>query len=267
LKISIIGGGVMGEIITRSILNQQIAKPSEMMVVDINASKRRILKKKYLVGTSKSALKAVLGSDVVILCLKPQGSNQVLTTLKGKIKSDALVISIMAGIKLGSLEAWLNHRNIVRSMPNISSRIGEGMTVWFANKNVQTLHLLLAQMIFQSFGKELRAIDENLIDSATAVSGSGPAYIFYIAEKLIKASIDLGFDAKESLKLIRQTFQGAMDLWDETALSPTTLREMVTSEKGTTDAAIKTFDRLKAGEVLTKGVQAAFKRAKELGNQ
>ena len=267
MRITILGGGVMGEIITRSILNKHIVESDQLVIADIDESKRRRLSKNYGVKTAKSAVRNMDKTDLLIICLKPQGCGNILENLRGRIKKDALVISSMAGIGIKSLQTLLGHKNIVRSMPNIPARIGEGMTVWYSEKNIPHLQILLSKMVFQSFGKELEVFDENMIDAATAISGSGPAYIFYVAEKLISASESLGFGHKESLRMIRQTFQGAMDLWDETSLSPGHLRQMVTSEKGTTEAAISCFEKLGTGAVFNEGVNAAYKRAKELGKE
>ena len=267
MKITIIGGGVMGEIITRSILNKNIATSQQIIVIEIDDAKRKHFSKKYEVKTTKSAKKAICKSNLIILCLRPQGTQKILKELKGHIESSALVISIMAGIEIKDLKNLIDHKHIIRSMPNISSRIGKGMTVWYASTTIPLLELLLAKMIFQSFGLEEQVYDEKLINAATAISGSGPAYIFYLAEKFIKSSESLGFSHKESQRMIKQTFQGAMDLWDETNLSPHTLRKMVTSKKGTTDAAIKSFEKSDTGSVMNNAVKAAYNRSKELGKE
>lgn len=257
----------MGELIARSLLDRNILNEEQLVIAEISPYRREELGKKYKFLVVSDAVYAAHGADLVILCVKPQSAAETMTALKGKIKPSALVISIMAGVALKTLQEGLSHKTVVRSMPNIASRIGMGMTVWMADEDIPDLELLLAKVVFQSFGRELRVDSDDLLDAATAVSGTGPAYIFYVAEKLIESSRSLGFSLEQSKWLVNQTFLGAMEMWERTKEEPEKLRLMVTSKKGTTEAAIKRFEELKTGEVFKEAVGAAYRRAKELGEE
>lgn len=267
MRIAIIGGGVMGELIARSLFERNIAAKEQVIIAEILEQRRQELKNRHNFQVVANQAEAVRNADLVILCVKPQSAKETMSALKGKIPTRALVISIMAGATLKTIQEGLSHRNVVRSMPNIASSIGMGMTVWMADESVPDLELLLAKVVFQSIGKELRVFDDDMVDAATAVSGTGPAYIFYVAEKLIESSQALGFDYEQSKWLVNQTFLGAMEMWKKTKEEPMKLRLMVTSEKGTTHAAVKKFEELKTGEIFRQAVNAAFKRAKELGGE
>lgn len=265
MRVAIIGGGVMGEIIARSLVQKHVITNDQIVIAEISPERRKELSSRYGFHVIEKSTEAVKDVDLAIICVKPQSAGESLPPLRGLLKPEALVISIMAGVKLNVLQEMLGHSNIVRSMPNIPAQIGEGMTVWMADGNVPDLQLLLAKMVFQAFGLELQVKTDDMVDAATAVSGTGPAYIFYVAEKLIESSKMLGFSDEQSQRLIRQTFQGAMNLWDKTGKHPEKLREMVTSAKGTTAAAMKKFDDLDTGKNFKEAVNAAYKRAKELG--
>jgi pyrroline-5-carboxylate reductase len=171
----------------------------------------------------------------------------------------------MAGIRRRVLKEGLAHDRIIRSMPNLAAKISQGMTVWISGDKVQTADRLMAKMIFQSFGRDFEVNEEDRLDAATAVSGSGPAYVYYLAEALMEAAIDLHFTAEEALKMVHQTFLGAMELWAETKESPGLLRQKVTSKNGTTHAAVKQFEKNKLKAKFIEGVRAAYERSLELG--
>jgi len=181
-----------------------------------------------------------------------------------RASSGLLMISIMAGVDAAFLSAQLDHPLVVRSMPNLPARIGEGVTVWRPNPEVPDRLRVLARMIFQAFGREVEVEDEDLLDAGTAVSGTGPAYIFFIAENLLEAALHFGFDEAQALKLVRETFRGAMDLWAHTGESPVELRRKVTSKGGTTHAAVTHFQEQDISGIFRAGVRRAYERAKEL---
>ena len=263
MKIAILGGGTMGEIIVRALLRKELFRPSEIIVAELQAERRALFEP---LGVQLTAVAAELlpGCDLLVVCVKPQFATEALETLRGELDPQTLVISIMAGIDVEFLAEHLRHPLVVRSMPNLPARIGEGVTVWRAAPSVPDRQRVLARMFFLAMGREVEVDAEDLLDAATAVSGTGPAYIFYIAENLLEAAIDLGFDKQQALRLVRQTFRGAMDLWAETRESPGALRRKVTSRGGTTHAAVTYFQQQQIGKIFRTGVRRAYKRAKEL---
>ena len=252
----------MGEIIARALIEREVIQPEQLIVADLIQERREALSALGVRVTGDS--RDLLQTACLLVCVKPQNARKVLAPLRGAVAADTLVISIMAGIDLRFLASLLDHEVVVRSMPNLPARIGQGVTVWTPAEAVPDRERVLARMIFQAMGRELEVKGEDLLDAATAVSGTGPAYIFYIAENLLEAARGFGFDDAQALKLVRQTFSGAMDLWAETGEAPDELRRKVTSKGGTTHAAVTTFQEKDIGGIFRAGVVRARDRAREL---
>jgi pyrroline-5-carboxylate reductase len=265
MNIGILGGGTMGEIIARALLQREVVAPEQILVADLVPERREELAALGVRVTAQS--EKLLGqTECLLICVKPQNARKVLLPLRGMVPAETLVISIMAGIDLAFMAEMLDHEVVVRSMPNLPARIGQGVTVWMPAQAVPDRERLLARIIFQSMGSEVEVADEGLLDAATAVSGTGPAYIFYIAENLLDAARGFGFSEAQALKLVRQTFRGAMDLWAETGEAPDELRRKVTSKGGTTHAAVTTFQERDIGGIFRAGVTRARDRARELAH-
>ena len=265
MNIGILGGGTMGEIIARALLQKEVVESEQIIVADPDPARREVLATLGVRITAES--RDLAGTtDCLLVCVKPQSARKVLAPMHGTLPADTLVISIMAGIDLSFLSELLDHDAVVRSMPNLPARIGQGVTVWIASPAVPDRERLLARIVFQAMGREVEVADENLLDAATAVSGTGPAYIFYIAENLLDAARGFGFSEAQALKLVRQTFRGAMDLWAETGEAPDELRRKVTSKGGTTHAAVTAFQERDIGGIFRAGVTRARDRARELAD-
>ncbi len=264
MKIGLIGAGVMGEVIADSLTRKEVFSPEEVMLSDIGRGRLDGLEKRFGVLTTMENEDLLAFADVVAVCVKPQNAEVVLRPLKGLFRSDQLLISIMAGVSMDTLTRLTGHERIVRSMPNLPARIGQGMTVWMASPGVSDRLAMVAKMIFQAFGRDLRVDREDLIDAATAVSGSGPAYLFYVAENLVKSGVELGFTEAQSHRLVEQTILGAMNLWSTSGEKASALRQNVTSRGGTTEAALKTFQKHGTPEIFVDALKSAFTRAEEL---
>ena len=261
MKIAILGGGNMGSAFAKGIY-QNIDKCT-VGVSDTNKDKLKQISAGNSIVVSSKNMDIVDGADIVILAIKPQDFGTLLTELKNKIPKKAIVISIAAGVKISKIKNGLKHSLVVRVMPNLPALIGKGMSSWFgpglnyAQKNS-------VKLILKSIGEEVEVKSEDEIDKATAISGSGPAYVFYFAEKMIKAGVKLGLKEDVSRKLTIQMLLGATELLSKSEDNEKTLRERVTSKKGTTEQAIKTFDKKKMGATIEAAVKNAYKRAKEL---
>ena len=264
MNLTIVGGGVMGEVMTASILKSGILTARFITIVDLNRPRLTQLRRRYNVQAQVDIQQGIKNAEIVILAVKPQQSREVMEQVAGVLSPNALVLSIMAGVSLKTLRASLKHTRVIRSMPNTPAQLQEGMTVWMATKQVNSAQKKCAQTIFSTFGKQLEVKKEDLIDAATAVSGSGPAYVFNFAEHLIAAGCKLGFSKEQAMLLVKQTIRGAALLLDESEDDAATLREKVTSKKGTTEAALNVFRRERLGERISRGLTAAYKRAKEL---
>jgi pyrroline-5-carboxylate reductase len=265
MKIAFIGGGNMAQAMLAAILKAGIATPGAVSVSDIDPARLKQLQREFGVHTTGSNLEAVARGDVVVLAVKPQNLDEVLAELKGKLKPAQLVLSIVAGKGLDSLRQGISHSSIVRAMPNTPARIGQGMTVWTATGEVTGPQKSRAGAILGAMGSEVFVADEGFIDMATAVSGSGPAYLFLFMESLVDAARSIGLPPDMARQLVLQTVIGSGNFARGSGEELGQLRKMVTSPGGTTAAALKVFEQGRFAELVKQAVAAAYKRAQQLG--
>jgi pyrroline-5-carboxylate reductase len=266
MKIAFIGGGNMAEAILSSVLAKGLAKAGEITVSDVMESKRVSLQQRYQVAVTDNNVEAIRGKEIVVLAVKPQVFAEVAPQLKGRLIPDQLIISILAGKSLQTLKSGLAHDCLVRSMPNTPAQIGEGLTVWTATPQVPLHQQRWAAAILGVMGVEICVDDEKYLDMATAVSGSGPAYVFLWVEAMIEAAVKLGFTPEVAQKLVMQTLLGAAHLLLKSGKPPAELRRMVTSPGGTTAEAIAAFERGGFNALVIQAVTAAYEKARKLGS-
>lgn len=266
MKIFFLGGGNMANALIGGMMRQGFAN-TDITVVEINEQNRATLKTQYNINTFANAGDCDWRTaDVVILAVKPQQMQEALAPLSGQLQH-ALVISIAAGITLETLARWLgNYRRIVRCMPNTPSLIGMGMTGLCALGDVSTNEKLAAERILQAVGKTLWVEEENSLDGVTALSGSGPAYVFLFIEALQEAAAELGFSAEEGRMLALETVLGAAQLAAQSPEPASLLRERVTSKGGTTAAALEVMGKFGVKAGIIAGAHAAALRSAELGH-
>jgi pyrroline-5-carboxylate reductase len=265
MKIAFIGGGNMGTAILSAVLEKGLAEQGDITVSDISEERLEFLKGKYGINVTRKNYLAVKGKDVVVFSIKPQTVTEVLPELKGKLLVGQLVLSIMAGIKIKTLYDGLEHKAVVRVMPNTPAQVYESMSVWTATADVSTAQKYSASSILKTIGKEIYVDDEGLLDKVTAVSGSGPAYFFLFVEALTQAAIDIGLSPDIAYELVLQTMTGSGKLMRESGIKPAELRKMVTSRGGTTAAALEVFEKGQFNDLVMKGLKAAYNRSVELG--
>lgn len=265
IKVAFIGGGAMGEAMLSAILEKGLSTPRTVCVSDVNEARLSYLKQKYGVATVNKNVQVIDGADILILAIKPQNLAEVTTDLNGQFKPDQLVLSIIAGARIGTLCQGLNHQHVVRVMPNTPAQIGEGISVWTATTEVTAEQKALASSILSIMGREIYVDDEKYLDMATAVSGSGPAYFFLFVESLIEAAVNLGLPRDVAEELVLQTMLGSGHLIQKSSKSPSELRRMVTSPGGTTAEALLRFEKGGFNELVNQAVAAAYNKAKELG--
>jgi pyrroline-5-carboxylate reductase len=264
MKIGFIGGGTMGEAIIKSLLSKGATKSADVTVSDVSKARRDILQKEYRIKAVSDNKEAVKGAEVVVLAVKPQELSRVMVEMKG-LSSKQLVLSIVAGATLESLRDGLGHYCLVRAMPNMPAQIGEGITVWSATAEVNQKQKDMAQSILAAMGKELYVNSERYIDMATALSGSGPAYVFLIIEALVDAGVHIGLPRDMAEKLVVQTVLGSTRAVEVTGKHPAELRNMVTSPGGTTTEGLLQLETGGLRSLLLKAVIAAYNKAKALG--
>ena len=265
MKIAFVGGGNMGEAMLTAVLGKKLAVNKDIAVIDISEARRHYLMQKYFVAVSANNLDTISGKDIIILAIKPQTLHIVMAEMKGHIKPEQLVISIIAGARLNKLTEGLNHHSIVRSMPNTPAQIGEGVTVWTTTKEVTEEHKKTAGAILGAMGKEFYVSDEGMLDMATAVSGSGPAYLFYFIEAMTDAAVKIGLPREMVKEMVLGTVLGSSHLVAQSGKEPAELRKMVTSPGGTTAEAIQTFEKGNFSNLVYQAIKAAYEKSQKLG--
>jgi len=266
VKIAFLGGGNMAS----ALVGGMIAKgsdPRSISVIEMSPAAREKLGARYPIHVSTAPDAVMQRADVLVLAVKPQDMKRALASISGFSK-EKLVISVAAGITLKSLSPWLGgHRKIVRCMPNTPALIGAGITGLYASPEVSSEEKKQAENILSAVGEVVWMPEERLLDPITAVSASGPAYVFWFIEQLAASAEKLGIPREAALKLAKQTVLGAAQLASQSAESPETLRKNVTSKGGTTEAALKVFDEAKLAEHFSRAVAAASKRGEEMGRE
>ena len=265
MKIAFIGGGNMGEAILAAMLNKKLAIVKDITVSDISETRRQYLSQKFAVAVSANNIETITGKEIILLATKPQTLANVMAELKGHLKANQMVLSIIAGAKLAKLSEGLNHQSIVRSMPNTPAQIGEGITMWTTTKEVTEQQKKTAGMILGAMGKEFYAADEGMLDMATAVSGSGPAYLFYFIEAMTEAAVKIGLPRETAKEMVIGTVLGAGHLVAQSGKEPADLRRMVTSPGGTTAEAIATLEKGGFSDLVYQAVKAAYEKSQKLG--
>ena len=265
-RIAFIGPGVMAEAMIAGLLKKKLAKPEHVTASGPREERGAELRKKYGIETTADNASAVHEADVVVLSVKPQRLSEVMKGLKG-VRADALVLSIIAGATIKKIGTGLKHKAIVRSMPNTPGQIGEGITVWTASKETTKEQQATARSILGALGEEVFVEDEGYLDMATALSGTGPAYVFLFTEALIDAGVHMGFPRRIAEQLVQQTLRGSVEFYKQASRHPATLRNQVTSPGGTSAEALYYLEKAGFRTAISRAVWAAYQRSLELGKE
>ncbi|MDC0035265.1 pyrroline-5-carboxylate reductase [Chloroflexi bacterium] len=266
MTISFIGGGVMAESFISGILRESLIGADQIYVSDPVQDRREYLSATYKVNCVKENLDILEQEGKILLAIKPQTLPEVYEDLKGKIAPGRSVISIVAGSNSADISSGLGHQEIIRVMPNTPAQIGKGMLVWTAMDNVSEVEKNEISSILKTLGDEYYVQDEKYIDMATALSASGPAYVFLFIQSLIDSGVYLGMPRDMARHLVLQTVMGSTELVIESGKHPSVLSDMVTSPGGTTIEALVSLENDGLRAALINGVRAAFDRSVELGN-
>jgi pyrroline-5-carboxylate reductase len=263
MKLGFIGGGNMAQALIVGLKNKQFLM-SDITVIELEATKCVALNQQYGVAAF-SELNQILNCDVIVLAVKPQHLPALAKAL-GALLSNQLIISIAAGIRLADLSRWLsNYTNIIRAMPNTPAQIQAGITGLYALPQVTKAHISLADQVLSAAGETVWLNAEGELDAVTAISGSGPAYVFYLIEALRDAALNLGLNAEQAKQLSIATFKGASLLAEASSTPLATLREQVTSKGGTTEQGLLSLKESQVKEAIALAAQKACERAKTLG--
>ena len=263
--IATVGSGVMAEAMIAGLLRGEQVEASQIIASHPRAERRSELISSYGIRTVEDNVSAVEHADVVVLAIKPQMLARVGREIAPHLEDGQLVISIIAGATTKALTNTLGHRQIVRSMPNTPAQLGRGMTVWYAIPEVTDTQRDQARVLLGSLGVQLEVDDEKFVAMATAVSGTGPTYVFLVMEALIDAAVHLGFPRHVAHDMVIETLEGSTLFAKSSGMHPAQLRNMVTSPGGTSAAALHELESGRLRTVLSEAVWAAYRRTEELG--
>ena len=265
LTIATVGSGVMAEAMIAGLLRGSLVGTEQLVASHPRAERRQVLSATYGIATVDDNSAAVAKADIVVLAIKPQMLVRVGRELRGQLRDGQLLISVIAGATTTALANALGHGQIVRSMPNTPAQLGRGMTVWYATPSVTDAQREQARVLVGALGAQLEVDDEKLVAMATAVSGTGPTYVFLVMEALIDAAVHLGFPRHIAHDLVIETLEGSTLFAKSSGLHPAQLRNMVTSPGGTSAAALHELESGRLRTVLSEAVWAAYRRTEELG--
>jgi pyrroline-5-carboxylate reductase len=255
----------MAEAIIGGVLSAKLAHPEEICVGEPRAERSQYLSHRYGVLASQDNLKAAQGADLVVMAIKPQDLPVVFQQLNGQLGPEQVALSIIAGAKMSTLTQGLSHAPVIRVMPNTPAQIGHGMSLWTSSWQVDEARRGLTQSILGTIGREIYVDDEKYLDMATALSASGPAYVFLFIEALIDAGVYVGLPRDLARTLALQTVYGSTRLMMDTGKHPSELKDMVVSPGGTTAEALQVLERSGVPAAVVDAVRAAYQKSITLG--
>ncbi len=264
MKIAIIGCGNMGMAFANSFIQYNLVKKEDLLLIEKNRERGEILQEQKAGVVVDTISEKISNVDLIILSVKPQDFSSVSGELSKHLKQGQLILSIMAGIPIRHIQVSLQYNLIIRAMPNTPALLGMGMTAFAAGEAVGLSDIRKVENLINSTGRAVFLEDEQLLDAVTGLSGSGPAYFFYLIKSMIDAGVQMGFDSAMSALLVKQTMLGSYHLMQTSDKSLDELIQAVASKGGTTEAALRTFMELGVSDGLQKGIFAARDRAIEL---
>ncbi|PZD77607.1 pyrroline-5-carboxylate reductase [Mesonia sp. K7] len=266
MKLLVIGGGNMGLTYAEGIASSPFLKNKKVKIFDTSEVKRNEIDQIGYFDTYKNLEECLPQADIVLIAVKPYHCETLFKEMKPLINQNQIFISLMAGVKIGKIQDELGAKKVVRTMPNLPAKVGKGVTSYTeAKKEVSRAELLIVRHLLDTTGTSIHVENEKFIDASTGISGSGPAYVFYFMQSMLEAAKKMGFSDYDSKVLVSNTFEGAVELFNQSDLSPKTWMDRVASKGGTTQAALDSMEDNNVNELIKEAAYAAFNRAVELG--
>lgn len=263
--IAFIGSGMMAEAMIRGLLSQKIVEPGQIIAAGPRPERAEKLHERHAIEVTTDNRIAAEKGQIVVLSVKPQVLNDVMPEIRGHLRRQDMVVSIIAGMPIEVIANGLAHAAVVRAMPNTPAQIGQGITVWTVTPEVSESQKQQAQAILGSLGQEVFVEDEDYLDMATALSGTGPAYVFLLMEAMIDAGVHMGFSRRISKQLVFQTMRGSVEFAARSDKHVAELRNQVTSPGGTSAEALYHMEKGGLRTVISRGIWAAYQRSIALG--
>jgi pyrroline-5-carboxylate reductase len=267
MRVSIVGAGVMAEAMIAGLLADRAVTANRLVASHPRRDRREILAQRHGIKVVGRNAEAIDGAEIVVLAVKPQMLASVMRELRAGLSDDQVVLSIVAGATLRTLSVGLRHEAVVRAMPNTPAQIRKGITVWAPSGSCSARQRDLARAVLRALGDEKEVGDESFVAMATALSGTGPTYLFAVMEALIDAGVHMGFPRELAHDLVVTTLIGSAEYAAQSELHPAQLRNLVTSPGGTSAAAIYELEKGRIRTVLSDAVWAAYRRTLELGER
>jgi pyrroline-5-carboxylate reductase len=264
MKIAILGGGNMGMTYAKAFVSRNIVSKDDLLIIEKHDEKREQLRIEGVASLAEGIDDSIKKYEIIIVAVKPQDFRIMAEKLKLHLDRNQMILSIMAGIQIGQIQSLLNHSNVVRAMPNTPAQLGYGITAFTVAKEATFENISVVDMLLETTGKAIFMKDESMLDAVTALSGSGPAYFYYIVQNMIEAGKQMGMDENVAAMLVKETMMGAFQILNHSKSSIDELIAMVASKGGTTEAALNTFKQREVGAHIIEALKNAEKRAKEL---
>lgn len=265
MKVLVIGAGNMGLTYAEGMSKSSLLGRQNLKIYDTDADKLETLSKLSHFDTYKNLEDILPKADLVFIAVKPYHCDDLFEKMKSMINQEQIFVSLMAGVTIESIQQGLGVKKIVRTMPNLPAQVGKGVTSYTESKEVSKVELLAIRNLLDTTGESIHVENENFIDASTGISGSGPAYVFYFMNSMLEAAKKMGFSDNDSKVLVSSTFEGAVELFNQSDLSPESWMDRVASKGGTTRAALDSMDDNNVKELIKDAAYAAFDRAVELG--
>lgn len=267
MKVLVIGAGNMGLTYAEGMAKSPLLNRRKLMIYDLSKEKISTLRKDPLFDVYENIEDCLPSADIVFLAVKPYHSDALFEEIKPMVNDHQLIVSLMAGVTIQKIQDSLGVKKVVRTMPNLPAKVGKGVTSYTEAEEVSRVELLMVRNLLDTTGESIKVKNENFIDASTGISGSGPAYVFYFMQSMMEAALKMGFSANDSKVLVSNTFEGAVELFNQSDLSPSSWMDRVASKGGTTRAALDSLDDNNVKELIKEAAYAAFDRAVELGEK
>ncbi|MCF4102706.1 pyrroline-5-carboxylate reductase [Gillisia sp. M10.2A] len=267
MRVLVIGAGNMGLTYAEGMAKSDLLSRHKLMIYDKSPDLVVSLSKLSHFDVYDNIEDCLPNADIVFIGVKPYHCDSLFEEIKPLVHQDQIFVSIMAGVTINKIQNSLGVKKVVRSMPNLPAQVGKGVTSYTESKEVSRIELLTVRNLLDTTGESIRVENENYIDASTGISGSGPAYVFYFMQSMLEAALKMGFSANDSKVLVSQTFEGAVELFNQSDLSPNTWMDRVASKGGTTRAALDSMEDNNVKELIKEAAYAAFDRAVELGKE
>ncbi|GAA4850601.1 pyrroline-5-carboxylate reductase [Algivirga pacifica] len=267
MKVLVIGAGNMGLTYSEGMASSSLLGNHKLKIYDTDTAKKAELRKEGTFEVYDKLKDCLPSADIVFIAVKPYHCEELFEQMKPMVNKEQLFVSLMAGVTIEFIQECLQVKKVIRSMPNLPAKVGKGVTSYTEAQEISNVELIMVKHLLDTTGTSIHVATEEYIDASTGISGSGPAYVFYFMQSMLEAAQKMGFSAHDSRILVSNTFEGAIELFNQSDISPESWINRVASKGGTTQAAIDSLEDNNVRQLIQDAAYAAFDRAVELGKE